>query len=109
MVRLHGIDCPELAQPYGRKAREAASNLAFNQTVIVRERSRDRYRRIVADVVLPSRDNLAHALLRRGLAWWYRKYAPRDANLRLLEEAARDRQLGLWSAPSPVPPWIWRR
>ncbi len=109
MVRLHGIDCPELAQPFGRKAREAASTLAFNQTVTVLERSRDRYGRIVAGVVLPTREDLAHCLLRRGLAWWYRKYAPRDATLRLLEETARDRRIGLWSDPSPVPPWLWRR
>lgn len=109
VVRLHGIDCPELAQPFGRKAKNLSGALAFNKTVTVIERSRDRYNRSVAEIILPSRENLAHALLKQGLAWWYRKYAPRDSTLRLLEESARDRRLGLWADPNPIPPWLWRR
>jgi endonuclease YncB( thermonuclease family) len=108
VVRLHGIDCPEHGQPFGREARRAASELAFGKTVTVLPRNRDRYGRTVASVTLPGHSDLAHTLLARGLAWWYRKYAPRDANLRLLEENARDRRLGLWSDLAPIPPWSWR-
>ena len=103
------MDCPELGQPFGRQAKEAVSALSFNRTVTVVERSRDRYRRTVAEVVLPGGENLSEEILKRGLAWWYRKYAPRDSRLRVLEEKARDASLGLWKDPAPIPPWSWRK
>jgi len=109
VVRLHGVDCPELGQPFGRQAKESAGALAFNRTVTVVERSWDRYRRTVAEVILPGGESLGEALLKQGLAWWYRKFAPRDKRLRLIEESARDRSMGLWRDPDPIPPWAWRR
>lgn len=108
VVRLYGVDCPELGQPFGRRAREATSSLAFGKTVTVREVSRDQYGRVVASVVLPGNQDLGEALLRQGLAWWFRRFAPRHTAYRLLEEAARERRLGLWQDASPTPPWAWR-
>src|SRR3954467_11635776 len=52
-IRLHGIDAPETGQDFGSRAKQAASDLAFGQTVTIRERDTDRYGRTVAVVVLP--------------------------------------------------------
>ena len=52
-MRLHGIDTPETGQPFGNAAKQRASELVFGQVVRV------------------------------GLAWWYRQYAPRDTELEL--------------------------
>lgn len=32
-IRLHGIDCPEHAQPHGTKAKQFTSNLVFGKLV----------------------------------------------------------------------------
>ncbi len=111
-VRLDGVDCPELGQAFGSKARERVSELAFGRVVVVRETpvsdGRDRFGRFVGQVILPDGRNLNQLLVREGLAWWYRRYAPRDAVLARLEERAREAGLGLWAGEEPEPPWLWR-
>lgn len=108
-IRLSGIDCPEKAQAYGQKAKEAASALVFGQPVTIVTHKQDQYRRTIGDVLLPDGTNVNHTLVQDGLCWWYRRYAPRDATLERLEAEARNAKRGLWGDPNPVPPWAWRR
>ncbi len=108
-VRLYGIDCPERRQPFGKRAKQFASELAFGKTVTLIEHGRDRYGRLVAEVILPDGRSLNRELVRAGLAWWYRRYAPDDHELGVLEAEARAAKRGLWSLPDPRPPWEWRR
>jgi hypothetical protein len=77
--------------------------------VTVRPRAVDRYGRTVAEVVLPDGRDLGRELVRAGLAWWYRKYAPGDYELARLEAEARGAKRGVWSQAGAVPPWEWRR
>jgi len=107
-VRLAGIDCPEKAQPYGHKAKEATSALVFGKEVIVQAHGQDKYGRAIGDVLLPHGKNINHTLVREGWCWWYRKYAPGDTTLERLETDARAAKRGLWADPNPVPPWMWR-
>lgn len=107
-VRLHGVDCPERNQPYGSRARQFTAQLAFGRTVTVVIRDRDRYGRLVGEVLLPDGRNLNRELLAAGYAWWYRRYS-RDLRLAVLEWMARWRKRGLWQDPHPVPPWEWRK
>jgi endonuclease YncB( thermonuclease family) len=51
---------------------------------------------------------------RPGYAWLYRAYAaeqsPEDRErYELAEREAKERKVGLWRDPHPVPPWEWRR
>lgn len=108
-VRLDGIDCPELGQAYGRQARERVSELAFGRMVTVRTPGADRFGRVLGQVFLPDGRNLNRELVREGLAWWYRRYAPRNTALADLEEQARERRLGLWQGEEPEPPWLFRK
>jgi len=41
----------------------------------VRVKDRDRYGRVVADVILPDGRILNHKLVRAGFAWWFRRFA----------------------------------
>src|SRR5262245_13814140 len=41
-VRLHGIDAPDAAQPFGSRSKQSLSDLAFGQVVTIQERDRDR-------------------------------------------------------------------
>ena len=50
-----------------------------------------------------------HALVKEGWCWWYRKYAPGNAELEKLESEAREAQHELWADPQPVPPWVLRK
>lgn len=104
-VRLNGIDCPEKAQAYGKRAKQAASELAFGKDVTIQSHGYDKYTRTIGDVILPDGTNINHTLVKEGWCWWYRKYAPRDTVLEGLEHEAREGRKGLWADPQPVPPW----
>jgi micrococcal nuclease len=108
-VRLNGIDCPEKNQPFGKRAKQFTSELAFGKAVILMERGSDRYGRLLADVLLPDGRSLNRELVNAGLAWWYRHYAAADWLLKELETDARISRRGLRRGTTPVPPWEWRR
>jgi len=107
-IRLNGIDCPEKGQAFGNKAKQFTSEMVFGKTVTVHEHGRDKYGRMVGDVLLPDGQSLNRELVAAGLAWWYRKYS-KDASLGQLEEEARSAKRGLWADPEPIPPWSWRK
>lgn len=73
IVRLNGIDCPERRQAFGSRAKQAASELVFGETVTVAVVDYDRYSRTVGDVILPDGRLLNEELVRAGMCWWYRK------------------------------------
>jgi len=107
-VRLNGIDCPEKGQPFGARAKQLTSKLAFGKTVTVRPLGRDRYGRVLADVILPDGRVLNEDLVAAGMAWHYRRYS-KDKALARLERQAREAGLGVWSDARPVAPWEFRR
>jgi endonuclease YncB( thermonuclease family) len=108
-IRLHGVDAPETGQAYGGRAASAAASLAIGEAVTLRVHAVDRYGRTVADVILPDGRSLARELVAAGLAWWYRAYAPGDAELARLEAEARAAGRGLWARDDAIPPWDWRK
>jgi endonuclease YncB( thermonuclease family) len=108
-VRLYGIDAPESRQPYGTRAQQELSALAFRQKVRVVVEDTDRYGRTVGRVWAGALDVNAE-LVRRGAAWVYPQYN-RDPALPRLEAEARQAQRGLWAlnASERQQPWTWRR
>jgi len=107
-IRLHGIDCPEKKQDYGKVARQRLSELIFGKMVRTKKIDTDRYGRTVALVFNQSGECINEQMLREGLAWQYIKYDSNPA-WRQLEEEARNKGAGLWSRPNPTPPWEWRK
>lgn len=108
-IRLHGIDCPEKGQPFGKVAKWATSALVFGRTVTIQRHDTDKYNRVVADIVLADETHVNQKLVKDGWCWWYRKYAPDDPVLEGFETEAREAKRGLWIDPHPVPPWEWRK
>jgi micrococcal nuclease len=106
---LNGIDCPEKGQAYGKRAKQAVSELVFGKDVTLQTHGLDKYARTIADMLLPDGTNVNHTLVKDGWCWWYRKYAPGDMVLEQLEADAREAKRGLWADPQPVPPWEWRK
>ncbi len=112
-LRLAGIDAPEKGMPYGDLARKWLINLLNSGVVTVRTTKTDRYGRTVATVFSQGNDvNLA--LIKKGLAWHYKRYA-REQTLGDVEayarseSEAREKRVGLWQDESPVPPWLYRK
>jgi len=108
-VRLHGIDCPESGQPFSQYAKQFTSYAVSGKPVTVWVNDVDRYGRLVGTVITPDNRSLNDELVRNGFAWWYREYAPGDMALQQLEGHARSNRLGIWSDPTPIPPWQWRK
>ena len=84
---------PERKQPFGTRAKQALSDLAFGKQARVIEITKDRYRRIVGRVYVDSID-VNQELVAQGYAWVYRKYS-NDAELLRLEAQAKEKRLGL--------------
>jgi micrococcal nuclease len=108
-VRLYGIDCPELKQTGGKEARALVRRLAFGRVLHIESKGEDRYKRIIGRVHLLSGNTLSRELVKAGLCWWYKRYAPDDETLAELEAEARAEKRGLWVDHSPTPPWEWRQ
>ena len=106
-VRLAGIDTPEKRQPFGNRAKQALSSLAFQKQALVEIETKDRYGRTVG-IVFVNGQNVNTELVKQGMAWVYRKYN-KDKALYELESRAKKERLGLWLDENPVPPWEWRR
>ncbi|WP_235924901.1 thermonuclease family protein [Roseomonas harenae] len=108
-IRLAEIDTPESRQPYGTRARQALSDLAFQRDVLINIIDTDRYGRRVGRIYADRVDVNAE-MVRRGAAWVYRRYS-RDPSLLALEEEARQARRGVWalSESERTPPWEWRR
>ena len=65
-IRLSGIDCPEKGQAFGKRAKQAASTLAFGKEVTIQTHGHDKYRRTLGDVLLPDGMNLNQELVKQG-------------------------------------------
>lgn len=111
-IRVYGVDCPELGQPYGTAARDMTAQLLNGQRVeIIPAQARKSYKREVAVVMLPGRATLEDALVSAGLAWVDGRYCKRPEcdQWRQHQADAKAARRGLWADDNPVPPWIWRR
>jgi endonuclease YncB( thermonuclease family) len=106
-IRLAEIDAPESRQPFGTKSKQSLSELCFGMQAQIKPQVKDRYGRTVVRVTCDGIDANAEQV-NRGMAWVYRKYA-KDHSLYVLQNGAKVAGRGLWSEPSPMPPWEWRQ
>lgn len=108
-VRLFGVDCPEMGQPWHDQAGKFTARL-LHKTVRVAPVSRDRHGRVVARVYLADGRELNLLLLRQGLAWWFSWYAPRQGAYARAWWRALKEGRGLWGDARPqMRPADWRR
>jgi micrococcal nuclease len=114
-VRLIGIDTPELrpAECFGSQAKMRAQQLARGRRVQLigdpTQDTRDRYRRLLAYVILPGGRDLGRQLIAEGLGnvYVYDRAFRRLAGYRTAERSAIARHRGLWrscAATQPPPP-----
>jgi endonuclease YncB( thermonuclease family) len=107
-IRLSGIDAPEIAQPYGVESRDLLRKLTRKKQIRIETHGTDRYGRMIGEIFV-GKKSINRSMVKRGAAWWFRKYAPADKTLSCLEAEARRRKRGQWKLPEIIPPWAWRR
>jgi hypothetical protein len=75
--------------------------MVFGKEVTLQTHGLDKYKRTLADVLLPDGTHVNHTLVKDGMCWWYRKYAPGDTVLGGLENEAREAWKGFWADTRP--------
>jgi endonuclease YncB( thermonuclease family) len=112
IVRLAGIDAPELKQRFGLPARDHLRSILLNKPVEARCHKIDRYERRLC-VVYRDGTDINLAMVSAGLAWHYKKYQNEQTRKQRrqyasAEHEARTRRLGLWRDNNPQAPWNYR-
>ena len=106
-ILLHGIDCPELEQEYGEKAKKLLEKLVLEKNVQVSIQGKDRKGNRLGVIMLNGKEDPRFELLKEGLAWTSEKNPIEE--LETMKEKAREKNKGLWKETTPTPPWIFRR
>jgi len=119
-VRLTGIDAPEQNQPYGLASTYHLRELLLNKFVLLESEPKkgkpysvDRYKRVLAKIILDGRDiNLSQVL--SGYAWHFKRYQKQQSpfdreSYSKAELHAKKNELGLWGEKKPMAPWKWRK
>jgi endonuclease YncB( thermonuclease family) len=113
LARLHGIDVPELDQPFwwrgeqvlcGMMALAALEALTAGVELRCETVERDRHGRLVAKVFSPNGVDVSGRLVSAGWALAYTRYATDYVDA---EDEARMAKRGMWRG-SFVMPWVWR-
>jgi endonuclease YncB( thermonuclease family) len=113
LVRLHGIDAPELDQTFSCRGEQVACDMmafaaleALTAGVKLRCEAieRDRHGRLVAKCFSPNGIDIGRRLVSAGWALAYRRYSTDYVDA---EDQARKARRGMWRGTF-VKPWKWR-
>ena len=106
-LRFYCIDTPEIKQaPWGRQSRDYLRSITPETVSIIRH-DKDRYGRIVAEV-MDGQTNLNLAMVLAGQAAVYPRYCHNQAYY-TAQQQAQSAQRGIWSQPGlQQTPWQWR-
>lgn len=105
-IRLNDIDAPESNQKWGRQSTAYLQKRIGGKEVRVEWQKRDQYGRILGTVFCDGVD-INHEMVKSGNAWLY--HYSKNPEYSAAMQAAKSARLGLWSLPSPIDPWQWRR
>lgn len=110
-IKLWGIDCPELDQPYGDSAALFTSSLCRGMRCEITVVNILQSGQIIAKIAIPTTRGsvlLEERLLEAGYAWWIKGVADEMLSYQQSEEYAQHSSIGLWTDPEPIAPWTWR-
>jgi endonuclease YncB( thermonuclease family) len=105
-VRLHGVDTPEVREPFSDRARTFTRVLMFGRTVTVAGKDVDRYKRLVARIAVDNAD-ASESIIAAGLGCTFRRYVT-DPALEAALASARSSQRGFWAAGAAKPACVAR-
>tara|TARA_B100001769_G_scaffold82558_1_gene62748 strand:- start:321 stop:773 length:453 start_codon:yes stop_codon:yes gene_type:complete len=109
-IRLRYIDAPELSQSYGMQSKKFLQNQLLDKLVLVYTEYNDRFGRQLADIYIHNDKESIYInakMIKSGNAWVYKKYRS-NSYLINLENHAKINNIGIWSMPEPLEPWVYR-
>ena len=106
-IKLHGIDCPQLGQDYGEKAKRYLEKMLLDKPVSVEMKGKDRWGTRLGVIIIDGELDPRYELLKEGLAWTA-EVNP-NPELEGIREKAKEKGKGLWKDNNPTPPWVFRR
>lgn len=110
IVRIFGIDAPEVGQDYFLEARNLLIALTRNQSLTITPMTWDIHGRLVATIESRSLEDIGFEMIHRGAAWHEPIHSPEALEYKEAQQTARKARLGLWGMPPPhVPPWFFRQ
>jgi endonuclease YncB( thermonuclease family) len=104
-IGLYGIDAPEPGQQFSEGAKSYLQKYVGRDVdlqFVTRDSIKDRDLCIVYYGFPVNTE-----MLKAGLAWYYER-SPRLPSWQDLQTKARERKIGIWSDPDPIPPWQFR-
>lgn len=113
VIRLAGIDAPELKQANGIASRDKLRSLLTGRNAKAHCHKIDRYKRHVCTVFLDETD-IGLTMVQSGYAWHYTDYqSEQTPSQRRQYKRAQVKSMraenGIWSQASPIPPWEFRQ
>lgn len=108
-IRIADIDAPEKKQDFGKEASDFIKSKIFGKYVNIvkkKNKSKDRYGRILADVFYDKKKNIGEELLDQGLAWVW--HFSKNDTYKLHQNIAKKAKKGIWSKNNQIDPYQWR-
>ena len=112
VIRLAGIDAPEIAQAFGVASRDTLRSMILNQQAHARCHKKDQYQRHVCVVTAAGADINLH-MVQAGMAWHYKQYENEQSftekrQYSAAQKSAQRNKLGLW-VQDAIAPWEFRQ
>lgn len=96
-ARLHGIDAPELSQPFGSEAKAHLTSLVYQQQLRAWIIAQDSFGRKLVHLLKIDYTNLNLAMIRSGFAWQDSTRKTDRKSFADAMDAARVEKIGIWS------------
>jgi len=103
-IRLEHIDAPEIGWPLWREAKAYIEQHWMDKAVTCTVTGVDRYGRWIGTFENENCSQLHWEMLKKGLAFHYRKYSNDQASF-VMEKKARSEEAGLWGIPNAYSEW----
>lgn len=81
------------------------AELVAGKRVKIKEKGKDRYKRVLG-VVFLNKSDINEQMVLNGYAWAYKQYSKDYIQQ---ERIAKAKKLGLWQEPNPIEPSIFRK
>ena len=108
MVKLKGVDAPELGQEYGNEALLYLKKLVGDKNIKIEFSGKDRWGNRLVDVSSNDGKSINEVMIRDGYGWVDRFFLTHN-ELIVLQENAKTKNIGLWSQEAPMEPWVYER
>ncbi len=107
---MRGIVTPKPGQNFHEESKLILRQLSRQQRTTIHVIDRDEWKREICDVTITDKKTQvicdpALELIKNGLGWYDQSDGPYADDYRNAELEAREKQIGIWSHPSPVAPW----